>query len=145
MASIREEVVKRKLEEKNLTVRDIERMAGVKRGVFYNIVRGNVSNPTITSAVSLAEILECSIQELLGQEAETPPAPAQQHPWNDELFISATQTAAKQIKAKGLHLTLQEALYYIQEIYTYSIKNPKSKSADANFAEWLFERGGKLS
>jgi len=56
------ENVKRRADEKNLSIRDLEKEAGLQNGT---IGKWRVSSPTVKSLQAVARVLGCTVDDLL--------------------------------------------------------------------------------
>jgi len=50
------------------SIRDLEHQAGLQSNAIRNILSDRSKNPTIDTVLKIANILECSVDELLGRE-----------------------------------------------------------------------------
>jgi transcriptional regulator with XRE-family HTH domain len=64
MAILKEKIVE-KLKEKNLSISVLERKAGLSIHTIRNILKGRIKNPRAEVLSSVAEVLECSLLDLI--------------------------------------------------------------------------------
>ena len=108
------------------SIRDLEHQAGLQSNAIRNILSDRSKNPTIDTVLKIANILECSVDELLGREG----------------FIQMPNTAGKFDTNFDLSLfqsICNDVIYCVEEIYKYCL-NTKSKIFDQNFAQWFLEQ-----
>ncbi len=132
--------LKKRMEEKNLKSRDVEKRGHLKMNAVKNIMIGTSKNPGALTLKVIANVLGCSVDDLLSElpsaalEKEVdPPLPFQDF----DLFLKVVEIVVRVTKEKGYNITLQQALHLIRGIYSYSQK--KNQTIDMDFVEWLFE------
>ncbi|AIL65839.1 Helix-turn-helix domain protein [Rickettsiales bacterium Ac37b] len=143
--------IKNRMGQKKLNIRDMERNAGVKRGSFYNIISGRSLNPTLDTLSNLADILDCSVSDLINEtprfnshtvEKNKENLQTEQHLWNDQLFTNIVHKVLAYLKEKRLNPTFEQVLSFIKETYLFSLKeNPNTNIPNERFIEWIIERG----
>ena len=93
--------------------------------------------------LKIANILECSVDELLGREGFIQmPNTAGKFDTNFDLslFQSICNYVMQFIEINNLgQLSLSDVIYCVEEIYKYCL-NTKSKIFDHNFAQWFLEQ-----
>ncbi|HUX78498.1 MAG TPA: helix-turn-helix transcriptional regulator [Alphaproteobacteria bacterium] len=142
--SIADQLQKR-LKEKKLSIREVERLADLKMNAVRNIIRGVVKQPNAQTLKTIANVLDCSVDDLLQTEdsAFSPLILENETgltaPLDDfELFERASEVVIRITKEKGYKISVGQALNLIRGIYSFSNKK-KEKSIDMDFVEWLFE------
>ncbi len=147
--------IKDKLAAKNISVSELERRAGLKQSAIHNILHGRSKNPSIDTIRGIAQELNCSIEELIGEESisnlqqiskshdldllGSDPVEVQEDThWNAELFISAIQVINSIIERNNLKLPRKQILASVDEVYKYSIGI--SEDIDKRFAEWIIQK-----
>jgi DNA-binding Xre family transcriptional regulator len=124
------------------SIRDLEHQAGLHSNAIHNILSDRSKNPTIDTVVKIANILECSIDEMLEREGfinKANTAIKTDTTFDPCLFQSVCNYAIQFIETKNLGtLVLSNVIYCIEEIYKYCF-NTKSKIFDQNFAKWFLE------
>ncbi len=123
------------LEETGHTVASLERVAGLRMNVARNILRGVSKRPTTQTLQALADVMNCSVNHLMGKQA---PQKAKETPLSHpDLLLAALNALLEQ--TQGNTLSLQETLERVAEIYSYSVKkNPPQ--IDHDFVRWTLER-----
>jgi transcriptional regulator with XRE-family HTH domain len=138
--------IKARIEAKNLSINALEKKAGLKRSAARNIIQGLSKKPSAEVLKSLAQVLECTVDDLLGENRSNMPnshkitAPSGQTPFNEKLFSESVKIVTKLFQAKGQEFTLEQVMYYAAETYKYSLTKESDK-VDKDFAKWLVERG----
>jgi transcriptional regulator with XRE-family HTH domain len=137
--------IKNYLETMNLTVTAFERKSGLKTNVVRNILRGQSKKPTGETLQAIANVMECTIQDLLEgksalhrEEMGVSPheSPAVQFPEILNEILGCVQIMSKKNKYK---LSVHQTLRLVEEIYSYTIKKNPPK-VDTDFVEWFVER-----
>ncbi len=147
--SIAEQLQKR-LKEKNLSIREVERRADLKMNAVRNIISGVVRQPAAQTLKKIANVLDCSVDDLLQTEHVAYSSLISKNetrlslPLTDlDLFQRVVEVVILIAKEKGYELTIEQALNLIRGIYSFSSKK-KQKDIDLDFVEWLFEGALKL-
>ncbi len=140
--------LKTRMESKSLSPAALEKKAGLKRGVIGNILRGSSKNPTSETLVAIADILGCSLDDLLNR------SPVKQRedslfslekemgvqlpktPWDADLYSKTVSAVILSLQTKNLSLSAEQAMILIKEVYQYSLSKNQHE-VDKNFAEWL--------
>lgn len=140
MSSKLTNLLKRKMEEKHLSVASLEKMAGLKESVVRNILQGKSKNPTIDTISSIAEALGCTIDELIkGENIADKASEDYTKPdikWNYELFLDTVKVTNSIITDQSIAFNADKTIFAVKEIYCYSVSK-NCDSTDYNFAEWF--------
>jgi transcriptional regulator with XRE-family HTH domain len=125
------------------SIRDLEHQAGLQSNAIHNILSDRSKNPTIDTVLKIADILGCSIDEMLGRKgfAHKSDGIGQADTAFDLcLFQSTCNYVMQFIELNNLEkLALSDIIYCIEEIYKYCL-NTKSKIFEQNFAQWFLEQ-----
>ena len=137
--------IKNRLDQKEMTIRELESRAGLRQSVLQNILLGRSKNPGVETVYALAKELGCTVEELL-----LPPDPNNfQHKaesemiklhWNESLFAQSVAFVGDFIKKNAIETNLEKAWSCIKEIYAYALKETTTNKIDQKFAEWITER-----
>ncbi len=132
--------LKHYMQEKNLRTSDLEKLSGIKTSGVRNILLGKTKHPKAETLQAIAEVLGCSIAELLGKEdltqGKTPESPKVENP---QLLLEATKSLVSLLEKESGGLTLDQACAIIKETYVYSTQND-SKNVDQQFVKWFFAK-----
>lgn len=133
-----------RMKAKDISVRILEKEAGLKSHAVQNILRGNSKKPSAEILQAVADVLRCTVKDLLNkqeifQEDETSELTqglinnTYDHP---ALLLETVQW----INEREAHnkLTVKQALTCVEEIYLHSLRRDPTK-VDQAFAEWFFE------
>src|SRR5205814_1517973 len=100
-----------------------------KINVARNILRGQSKKPTAETLQAIANVMECTVQDLLGVKKEifssttcrTPEdgSPLLEYP---EIFGESVQRALEVVADNKYKLTVKQLLTLVEEVYAYSIK-----------------------
>lgn len=133
------------LEATGLSVVGLERKAGLKTNAVRNILRGQSKKPTAETLQALANVMKCTVADLLGVKMETfkseirplyDETPLLEYP---ELLNESLHTVLQIIKDNNYKLTVQQTLLIVGEVYAYTIKKNPPK-IDQDFVEWFIKR-----
>jgi len=125
------------------SIRDLEHQAGLQSNAIHNILSDRSKNPTIDTVLKIANILECSVDEMLGREGFVEKSNTTgkfDTTFDLCLFQSVCNYVMQFIEINNLgKLVLSDVIYCVEEIYKYCL-NTKSKIFDQNFAQWFLEQ-----
>ena len=113
-------------------------------------------NPSTRVALAIAKELDCSIEELLSEEAKSLPIDTEKKehslndkmteyicdtkiPWDPLLAKQSIDAINKYLQENNLTPSTTKIFYCIEEIYRYSYKNTQ-KRLDINFVTWIAEK-----
>lgn len=144
MTSILQYQLKTRLADKNLTVSALEKRAGLGTNSVRKILIGTSKDPGIRVLRAIANVLGCSVSELLGEKQE-PFSPLssfhqkKSYVWDLTLYLQASKIVDGFIKRKELTLPALRVTEIIWEVYTFSFSKD-TPAIDLNFCEWLFNK-----
>jgi transcriptional regulator with XRE-family HTH domain len=137
-----------RIEANNFSVNALEKKAGLKRSAVRNILQGFSKKPSAAVLLSIAEALDCTVDDLLGSKSSNDIAPSNikstskphnLHPWNDALYIEAVKLVSKILREKDSQLKSEQTIALINESYKYSL-DKGSDEVDVDFTRWLVGR-----
>lgn len=136
-----------RMKEKNLGPIELEKRAGLTRGAATNIIHGRSKNPTLETISSIANVLNCTIDELLEDPEKTviKTVKKQDHQYETliDLFYQVLDHTVLCIKNVKQDLSLDQFLDALREGYVYSLlKN--NKQVDKKFIEWIIDKNANL-
>lgn len=120
------------VKQKGLSIRKLERDAGLHKNYISNFLHNKSKNPGIDSIIKIAEVLDVTIDQLIGKESE-------QKIYNlviarKELFFEVMDYLLISVRnKKNNDLALERFFHAIHEIYTFSLKK---NGFDKEFADW---------
>lgn len=136
------------MEAKNLSIAELERLAGLSIHSVRNILKGRVKKPSAQAIQAIADALECPVEYLMSStsaaEAGFPqdlnrktkkPRPLLEHP---ELMIECLDKILKELTAKGADISIDEYFDVVKKVYLYSSRE-EPRDIDMRFTAWLFE------
>src|ERR1044071_10317590 len=96
--------LKEKIHAKGISINALEKQAGLRRGAIQNIIYGRSRNPGIEILRTIAQVLECSVSELIGEDVPSIPHSekrASPHiPWNPQLYHECFNVVEDLLKRK---------------------------------------------
>lgn len=133
----------------NLTVRDIERLAGLKRCALSNILEGKSKNPSLDTLQATAKVLGCSVSDLLDvdkaedtfhfqaglKEAQRPLVLPVMTPMLCEIMTSLDAC----FKNINYEPNLEQFWQCVIRIYSYTLGSGES-TVDPKFTQWLVNK-----
>ena len=137
--------IRGRIEAMGTNVRALERKAGLNIGTVNNVLIGTSSNPTAETLKAIADVFDCSVDELLGRkpkstsDKDTSLKQFKEYKWNQQLYASIIEELNKQIKNRNLVISSDQVIGMINEIYLYSLKKDKDL-VDEALVEWLLDK-----
>ena len=131
-----------RMQEKHLSIAELERRAGVNKSAVKNILTGQSKKPNAETLIHVSLVLGCTIHDLLEINGASSPSKSQNDGdvIHDPDFLEKTNQAILYlIKEKNQQVTFTTLSFLIKELYQYSMKG-SYPDVDVNFAQWLFER-----
>lgn len=133
------EIIKRKLEEKSLSISKVEKMAGLGPTSLRNFLVGKTNNPKFETLVAVAKALKMDLLKLDESSIDEISTQTYQITWDKKLFIEIADTLSNFIISQKIKMPSIEAITIIQEFYYYclseQIKNPKE-----SFSNWILKK-----
>ncbi|MEK6733866.1 MAG: helix-turn-helix transcriptional regulator [Pseudomonadota bacterium] len=138
-----QEQIQTRMVDKNLNARELERRAGLKISAVRNILSGKSSNPGIEVISSIAKLLGCSTDELIGTAAQSSNKPEAAKPkaitvWNYDLYQSCLKEVQNYLQSNNLKAQAEQILSFVRETYVYSLAGNNNK-ADMRFVKWIID------
>lgn len=133
------EIIKKKLEERSLSVSKVEKMAGLGPTSLRNFLVGKTNNPKFETLVAVANTLKMDLFKLDDNLVDEFSAQIYQIAWDKKLFIEIADTLSNFIISQKIKMPSIEAITIIQEFYYHclseEIKNPKE-----SFSNWILKK-----
>lgn len=140
MSLVLKSLIKEKIENANLTVAELERLAHIPQGTLRRILVGDTKNPGIETLWSIARALNCRIEHLLGDgTSELEESNLHRSPIIPKLYADCVTFATEYFTENKVTIPLSEAIDLIKEIYTYCVSQP-DHSMDKRFARWFLNK-----
>lgn len=141
--------IKTRVKDKELTIAELERMAGLKAGAILNIMNGRSNNPGIEFVATIAKTLNCSVDELInstisadGNQEDTDHDEAshdsKQVAWDVDLYQDCTNKVLEHLKNKNITPDHEKVSSLIREVYLFAMEGNETK-ADPRFTKWLVD------
>ena len=138
--------LRHRMQDMGLSANAIEKRAGLKPSAVQNILQGKSKRPAAMLLQAIANELNCSAADLLG---ETIPAlgsdknmkikEKEKEEWNSRLYVEAIQTVEEILAKNHIKASKEIILKYADEVYRYSLASGKEE-LDKHFAAWLIQR-----
>lgn len=143
MSAYLQRQIQTRMESKNLTIYSLEKRAGLKRSAVRNILQGFSKKPSAEVLQAIAEVLECSLDDLVGPVERSPvhkvSTTRDDSAWNEELYIDAVKMVSSILDENNVSLKLNQVINLANETYKYSLAKG-SGHADKDFTKWLVGR-----
>ena len=125
------ERIRKYIEENNLNPTSFSKVANIPSSITHNIINSPNPNPTIDTAIKIANSLNCSLDELF-EDKKTTDEPL------DLLLIKSICIFICELKElKGI--TFDEFYDVLSQIYNYCKEN-KLKKVDQTYAQWYVKK-----
>lgn len=125
------------IQENNISIAELEKMAGLKIDAIRNILYGRSTNPSATTLQAIAKTLGCSIDFLLGEVIDSGKSQKNKGSIKDfKLFSESVSIILDNLKAKEYEPTFDELVSLIKEVYYFSLER-KPQGIDQNFVNWI--------
>lgn len=133
----------------NLSVRDVERLAGLKRCALSNILEGKSKKPSLDMLRATANVLGCSLSDLLDttevkdtthfqsglEEAQKPLV----LPVRASMLCETISTLDACFKDISYEPNLEQFWQCVIRVYSYTLGSGES-AVDPKFAHWLVNK-----
>lgn len=126
--------IQKKLKEKNLSITNAEKLAGIGRGSLWYFLDGRTKSPSLENLYAISKILDCSLAELLEINSQLNIEGALKT-FNLPLYNSIIELATKFILEKNLSLESEIFLKLVKDIYYFCLSE-KLGILDKEFAIW---------
>ena len=140
--------IRRKLDEKNMSINALERVAGLKTNAVHNILKVASKNPKKETLVAIATTFDCSVKDLLeGSYDEIipesltahKPSSAESSVWDPQVYLDIITHLSKILGERRSIPSTKKIHSLIWEIYLYSLSH-EEKKVDPRFIEWLLNK-----
>lgn len=141
--------IRKKLEEKNMSINALERIAGLKTNAVHNILKGASRNPKKETLVAIATTFECSVKDLIEGDLEEETSSSCLHPkiaptesnipWDPDLYLKIITALTVILSEKLFAPSTKKIHSLIWEVYLYSLSHEERK-VDPRFIEWLINK-----
>lgn len=136
-----------RMKAKALSIAALEREAGLKINAVRNILSGQSRKPSAETLQAIANVLECSVRDLLDKEmARVVLAPHITknsddviHEWLPNLFDACVFAIQKVFDEKKYTPSAEEMFFLVKEVYFYAL-DKNEKQVDHKFTEWFIDR-----
>ncbi len=135
-----------RMKAKNLSASALEREAGLKNHSVRNILRGKIKKPSAQVLQAVADVLECSVRDLLTgiteAEEDAPQKKLLEAPYDhQQLFLEAVQILTQAIQERQLTLSLKQFYTCLEEITLHALQAQEPK-VDPAFVDWFLSLMG---
>lgn len=128
--------LKELMQTHKLTTASLEKKTGLSRNAINNILTGSSANPSVHTLRQIAKALNVSIESMIADNiSDIGYLKKEQH----LALADVSKAVLTQIIAKELHLSLDNTLAIIKEVFTYTIKS-SPPSVDTRFIDWVTDK-----
>lgn len=131
------EILKEKIKEKNISVAELERSAGVKISAVRNIINGTSKNPGIEVVQALAKALNCSMDSLCGLAGYDGTVHSLEY--KIPLLRDTIQVMLDVLEKKKTSLSVQKFNALLLEIYSF-FERKEDPKVDKDFVVWFLDK-----
>jgi transcriptional regulator with XRE-family HTH domain len=128
-----------------MTASDLERKAGLSGSSVRKILHGNSQNPTLETLSAIADVFNCSIDELVGKkviyhlQTEENSFLLKDLRWNKKLIKPIIEFTCEFFSSNENNFSFVEMMHLIMEVYAYCMTK-KSGEYDSSFHEWYLQK-----
>lgn len=127
---------------KNLSVAQLERLAGLKIHAVRNILKGRIKKPNAENLMAIAAVLDCSLVDLLdNSNSRVKNFKGKKLPLstNDlKLLQECLQAVFEFIKSNELTISVEDFLECSSKVYEYSVFE-EPREVDSRFLRWILK------
>ncbi len=136
-----------RMKAKSISIVELESQANLKNHAVRNILRGKSKNPSAVNLQAIADVLGCSVKDLLAtpEVLEEGPQTASLEEVlqatylkydKNHLLPDVVKIVETLVQKQRTNLTVEEFLTGVKEIYLHSLQKDPTK-VDGEFAEWF--------
>lgn len=135
--------IKSQFLKSNLSIREVERRAGLNRSALSNILQGKSKNPTLHTLYALAEGLECSLSDFIeapqSERINDQPKVQIAFPLVMTLLHETINVVESYFKNIEYEPNLEQFWVCVKKVYVHALENHNNE-IDHLYAEWLIEK-----
>lgn len=125
--------------EKNISIRKLEREAGLHVNFLSNLIADEKRSPRVDALVSIADVLEVSLDELVGREFYRDTAQYKKIVENEELFLEILRDLTQRLQQNPeISYNFHEIYNYIFVYYQFCLQH--NSKIDFEFGDYLFKK-----
>lgn len=125
------------LKQKNLTISEFEKNAGLGKSAVSNIIHGRSKNPSIDIINTIAKKLGCTIEYLILEPSphEQALVPTKDKDMDYRLCAEAASRLAEHLLTSDINISQSDFFKCAQEIYRFA-KESGQPFIDERFVKW---------
>ena len=132
--------ISKKMQEQHYNVSSLAKKAGMNQSRLRQFMNGVAKYPSVDALYTLAEILNCSLDELTGRKKFNSADDKKEFDLNCSVYQDIISIILPYIEEKGYKPTLNQTTDFIKEAYVFAIEKNRH-SADERFVKWIVDRG----
>lgn len=137
------EIIQKKLNERDMNISTLERQAGLAANTIRRTLLSDNPNPTLETLMSLAEVFNCSLDELTGKERVGLIIPSglfiEGMLWNQSLFENIVLNTLEHLKKANHSINFFSIQTLIIDTYNYCMVN-KEGQFESSFLDWNLKK-----
>ena len=138
------EILLHKLDENRMKSAELERKAGLSPTSIRKILSAESPNPTLETLMSIANVFQCSLDELVGNCVIRQHPPSEENisrnlKWNSHLMRDIFLSTCDYLEKYRLEKKFGEIITFIAETYNYCVLK-KNGAFDREFHEWYIQQ-----
>lgn len=126
------------INQSNMSLRGLERKAGLKENAIRNILRGNSKKPGYDKLVPIARALNCSVDDLIGNYgiSKSVTTPIRDRTYENKiLFSKILSYISSHIETLDTNISSYQLLKELDYLYSYFYER-KASEVDQDFIKW---------
>ena len=113
------EKIRSRASKEGISIAQLERRAGLKRGAIWSIISGKSKNPKQSTLEKISKTLGCSIEELIGISSAGKSVEGMH--WNHSMFMECLSMVNYILEEKSIDSKADEVIGIAEVLYSLSI------------------------
>lgn len=130
--------IQKTLKDKNVSIRQMERMSGLGPTSLRHFLSGRTNNPKLETIRSIAKALNMDVSELTNEDVNDKILPFSNQPWEKTIFLKIASNISDLIENHKPNISNEEAMTIIRNLYYFCYER-KNEDLEKNFKEGLFK------
>lgn len=131
--------VKEILQDKNLTISQLERLAGIGPTSLRYFLTGRTKKPKLEVLIAVAKVLQIDVSELMGDNFDISEISKHQSIWDENFLKEIIHYFGKLTREQEIKISSLEAFSLIQEFYFLKY-NDRPADVKQSISTWLVKK-----
>ena len=139
MLATLQQQIKKRIENKHISIYALEKKAGLKASAVQNILQGKSRRPGADTLQAIAQVLDCTVSDLIGEALPSTTHKSSYDSLDYKLYIEILEVLNSECKKKKIDFNKMQILQIADEVYNYCVTGGL-KEIDQHFIQWLISR-----